>query len=74
MMEGHGYGMMLTGVPALIVWLLLAAVIVVPFWRILPRAGLPSILALLALIPGLALILLWVMALKRWPGDAPKEA
>lgn len=53
----------------LIVLLVLLA-IVIPFWKLLPRAGIPAPVALFSLIPFGALILLWVLAFKRWPGDA----
>lgn len=36
--------------------------IVVPFWRLLPTYGFPAPLALVAVIPPLAVILLWLMA------------
>ena len=54
-------------------WLIVIVYIlfwVVPFWRIFPRAGWPSPLSLLMLIPLVNLVLLWVLAFKRWPGDA----
>ncbi|GHF47405.1 hypothetical protein GCM10017056_18980 [Seohaeicola zhoushanensis] len=60
MMYG-GYGM---GGGGLIWLLVLAALLVVPFWRILPRNGIPSWVALVAIIPLGALILLWVVAFK----------
>ena len=41
-----------------------AALIVIPFWRLLPRFGIPAWVALLAVIPLGALILLWVMAFR----------
>ena len=43
---------------------------IVPFWKIFPRAGWPSALSLLMLIPLLNFVLLWVLAFKRWPGEA----
>jgi len=46
-----------------------ALLVVIPFWMILPRAGLSSFWALCSFIPLGALVLLWVLALKRWPGD-----
>jgi hypothetical protein len=70
---GGGFVMEGTGGMGLIMALLLAALVVYPFWRILPRAGLSPWLALLAVFPLATLILLWVLALKRWPGDAAKE-
>ena len=54
---------------ALIGLLISAALFVVPLWLLLPRAGLPAPLALVGIIPLGAVVLLWVMALKRWPGD-----
>jgi hypothetical protein len=42
--------------------LIAAVVIVVPFWRLLPRFGIPNWVALVAVIPLAAVVLLWVMA------------
>ncbi len=53
-------------------WLLLiayAVVMIVPFWKIFPRAGWPSALALLMPVAPINFILLWILAFKRWPGD-----
>ena len=44
-------------------------VAIVPFWRIFPRAGWPSALSILMILPLVNIILLWVLAFKRWPGD-----
>ena len=54
--------------------LLIAAVLVVPFWKIFPRAGWPAPLALLMFIPVLNWVLLWVLAFKSWPGDENKNS
>jgi hypothetical protein len=56
----------------LIVLIMLAfeLVWVLPLWRILGRVGHPRGLALLGLIPGVALILVWWIAYSRWPSDA----
>lgn len=43
---------------------IMAALLVIPFWRILPRYGIPNWVALVAIIPLGALILLWVVAFK----------
>ncbi len=53
--------------------LFMAALLVIPFWRLLPRAGMPAPVALVAAIPLGAVILLWVMAFKRWPLDDVSE-
>lgn len=48
-----------------ILWMLIVgALVVVPFWRLLPRYGIPNWLAILAVFPLVALILLWIMAFK----------
>lgn len=61
MMYGYGYGMGGFG----LIWLVvMAALLVMPFWKILPRNGIPSWVALFAVIPLLALVLLWVVAFK----------
>ncbi|VAV87323.1 hypothetical protein MNBD_ALPHA07-710 [hydrothermal vent metagenome] len=61
MMYG-GYGYMGGGM----IWMMLVAAVLlcVPFWRILPRVGIPSWAALFAIFPPFALILLWVVAFK----------
>lgn len=57
MMVGYGYG------GGMVLWgLILAALVVVPFWRLLPRFGLPSWLAVVAIFPIGAIVLLWIMA------------
>lgn len=60
-MMGGGYGM---GGGGLIVMLILAALVVIPFWRLLPKFGIPNWVALAAIIPLGALVLLWVMAFR----------
>jgi len=53
-----------------IVVLLVAFVWIVPFWKILPRAGISKWVSLIAVIPLFGLILLWVIAFKPWPNSA----
>jgi hypothetical protein len=45
--------------------LVIGAIIVVPFWRLLPRFGIPNWVALAALIPFGAIVLLYVMAFRE---------
>lgn len=45
-------------------WIIMAVLLVVPFWKILPRHGIPQWVALLAALPLVALILLWIVAFK----------
>ena len=60
MMYG-GYGM---GGGGFLMMGIMAALIVVPFWKILPRNGIPNWVALFAIFPPGALIFLWVVAFK----------
>jgi len=61
MMYGYGYGM---GGGGLIWLVIMAAVVIVPFWKILPRSGIPNWVAIFCIFPPVALILLWVVAFK----------
>ena len=48
-----------------LIWMaIMAALLVIPFWRILPRFGLPSWVAIFAVIPMIAVVLLWIVAFK----------
>lgn len=52
-----------------IVWLVLAAfLLVVPFWRLLPRIGIPAWVSVVAVVPFAAIVLLWIVAFSRWEG------
>ncbi|MCZ0811923.1 MAG: hypothetical protein ACQEVT_15200 [Pseudomonadota bacterium] len=48
----------------MIFFLVMAVLVVIPFWRLLPKFGIPSWVALVAIIPLGALVLLWVMAFR----------
>ncbi|MFD1344245.1 hypothetical protein [Litorisediminicola beolgyonensis] len=43
---------------------LFGLLVVIPFWRLLPRFGMPNWVAIFALVPLVALVLLWLMAFK----------
>ena len=58
-----GYGMSFHG-GGLIWMLIVGAIVVVPFWRLLPQYSIPSWVSLLAIFPFAALVLLWVMAFR----------
>lgn len=45
-------------------FVVIGVLIVVPFWKLLPRYGLPSWAALLTIFPLVALVFLWIMAFK----------
>ena len=57
------------GMELILLMILIMVLPVVCFWRILPRAGIPAPVAILAIMPLLAIILLAVLAFKTWPGD-----
>jgi hypothetical protein len=42
----------------------------VPLWHLLPRAGMNRTWALAGVVPLAGMVLLWIVALKRWPGEA----
>lgn len=50
-------------------WLVGAVLVVIPLWMILPRAGIAAPWALAAALPLGAVVILWVLALRRWPED-----
>jgi hypothetical protein len=60
-MMGGGYGM---GGGGFLFIVVMAVLVVVPFWKLLPKFGIPSWVALVSIIPLGALILLWVMAFR----------
>ncbi len=45
--------------------LIYAVLIIIPFWKILPRHGIHQYWSLLAVLPALALILLYIIAFKE---------
>ena len=48
----------------LIWFVLIAILVVIPFWKLLPRYGMSPYFALLAVMPAIALVLLWIIAFK----------
>jgi hypothetical protein len=52
---------------SILMLLVFAAVLVVPYWKIWARTGHSGFLGLLMLIPLVNIISLWVLAFKRWP-------
>jgi hypothetical protein len=57
-----------TGELEIIQWLAVVGILfAVPFWRIIKRTGFKPAWALLALVPGGILVLLWVLAFAKWP-------
>ncbi|KDB02952.1 NADH dehydrogenase subunit C [Defluviimonas sp. 20V17] len=63
-MWSYSYGYHGLGAFGLLWLVIYAALVIVPFWRLLPRFGMPNWVSLVSVIPLGALILLWIMAFK----------
>ena len=50
------------GLPGLVFMLVMLTVLVVPFWRLLPKFGISKWVSILAIVPLAPLVLLWVIA------------
>ena len=48
-------------------FILMAALVVIPFWRIFAKAGFSSWLSLLMLVPVVNLVALYYLAFADWP-------
>lgn len=57
MFGGHGLIGLIIGI----------ALVVVPAWKIVEKAGYPGPLALLVLVPVVNVVALWLFAFGRWP-------
>jgi hypothetical protein len=55
-------------------WLIGAILIVIPFWRILPRLGYNSALSLLMIIPLVNIIFLYIIAFAGAPAPSSGAA
>jgi hypothetical protein len=47
---------------------------VVPLWVLVPRAGMSRNIAWIGVVPMLGMVVLWIVALKRWPTEAATDA
>lgn len=45
-------------------WLVAALALGVPLWKLLPRYGMSPYFAIMAIVPALGVILLWIIAFK----------
>lgn len=54
-------------------WLISAVLLGVPLYKLLPRAGMNPMLAILALVPLGGIVMLWIVAFRAWPGDNLSE-
>jgi len=50
----------------LIIIMTITPVIVIPFWQIFKKAGMPGALSLLMVIPLIGTVLLYFLAFSRW--------
>ena len=58
-------------------WLIILIVLsiyVVPVWRIVSKAGFPGAFALLALVPVVNIVMLWVFAFVTWPHERVRSS
>jgi hypothetical protein len=53
--------------------LLLVAVYLVPMWRIAGKMGYPGALSILACMPGINIVVAWVLAFRKWPIEREME-
>lgn len=67
---GFGYGYLFGPLGMLII----AALVIIPFWKICERAGYPGIVALLIVIPLVNLIFLYWLASADWPSQKSPPA
>lgn len=67
MMSGYGFGHWA-------VFVLMAVLLLYPIGRILGRIGLSPFWSVLAVIPLVNLIALWVLAFAEWPGRGDSAA
>ena len=57
----------------LLLFLLGAAIIVIPFWKIYSKAGFSKWLSLLMIVPLVNLLVLYVVAFSTWPAHRGSE-
>ena len=67
MMHDWGFGFGFAFGP--IGMLVLAILLVIPFWRICERAGFPGIVALLIFVPLVNMVFLYWLAFAEWPSQ-----
>jgi hypothetical protein len=53
-------------IPIALFLILVAFIVILPYWKIFGKAGFPSVLGLLMVIPLVNLILLYVVAFSPW--------
>lgn len=56
-----------------LLWLVFAALVVVPFWKIFEKAGFPAALSLIMLIPLANVVMLYILAFSDWRGPVSRS-
>lgn len=69
-MVGYGFGY---GLGHWLIFAIFVAVVLYPLGRILNRVGFSPFWSVLALIPFINLLALWVLAFSDWPRDGEKR-
>lgn len=65
-MPEYGMGAEGMGVGGLVIWLIFAAIIITPFWKIFSKARFSKWLSLLMIVPLVNLVVLYFVAFARW--------
>ncbi|HEY6413876.1 MAG TPA: hypothetical protein VIX42_09320 [Edaphobacter sp.] len=52
--------------PVALIALLIVLIVIIPYWKIFGKAGFPSALSILMVVPLINLILLYVVAFSQW--------
>ncbi|MEM6824179.1 MAG: hypothetical protein AAGC72_18025 [Planctomycetota bacterium] len=55
------------GMPGIVTTLIIAVVLVAPYWKLWSRTGHPGWLGLLVLVPIVNVVMIYVLAFKPWP-------
>ena len=61
--------MALNAFVSLLPFLVIGLLFVPPYWKIFDRSGWHPALSFLMVVPLVNLVLLWVVAFKKWPSD-----
>jgi len=57
----------MSAITSLLPLVLITGLFAIPFWRLLPRAGIPAPWALTVIFSPMVIVWLWVLAFKNWP-------
>lgn len=55
------------GFPGLLLMFVMIALVIVPFWKLWQRTGHSGAISLLMVVPVLNVVMLYVLAFKKWP-------